>query len=83
MIEDLMGHLDRPSLWIIRGGATGVMAMDGTLRGALKRAFELSANKIAPGSIVEMPNDQTVVPPEQVFELWKRLDFFEDRGHGR
>ena len=74
MIEELMGRLDRPSLWIIRGGIIGVMGRPHeTLRGALKQAFELSATGEAPTSIREMPDDQTVIPPEQVWELWKRI----------
>jgi hypothetical protein len=72
MIEELIGHLDNPSLWVVRGGPMAVLATEDTLRKALMRAHVLSANGQAPTSIREMPDDRTV-PAEQIWELWKRI----------
>ena len=81
-IDRLIGRLNNLSLWITRGGM-GILGMDETLRGALKRSFELSANGKAPTSIREMPDDRTVIPAEQIWELWTRIGLIQTRASHR
>jgi hypothetical protein len=72
MIENLIKRLDHPTPWVVRGGPGAILAWAATLREALNRAFELSKKGEGPTSIRE-PNDQTIIPAEQILELWKRL----------
>ena len=72
MIEDLIKRLDHPSPWVVRGGPGAILAWVGSLRGALNRAFELSREGHGLTSIRE-PDDRTVIPVEQIWELWERL----------
>ena len=72
MIEDLLKRLDHPTPWLVRGGPAGIPAWAGTLREAINRAFELSRNGEAISSVRE-PDDQTVIPAEQIWELWEHL----------
>jgi hypothetical protein len=72
MIEDLIKRLDDPTPWVVRGGPGAILAWAETLRQALNRAFELSREGKGLTSIRE-PNDQTVIPAEQIWELWEHL----------
>jgi hypothetical protein len=78
MIEDLIKRLDHPTPWVVRGGPGAILAWTRTLREALSHAFELSRNGEAPTSIRE-PDDRTVIPAEQIWELWEHLGMVDKR----
>jgi hypothetical protein len=81
MIEELVKRLDDTTPWVVRGGPGAILAWAATLRQALNRALELSREGHGPTSIRE-PNDQTVIPAEQIWELWERLGMVDKQRRG-
>jgi hypothetical protein len=74
--DQLWQVLDEPGIWIVRGGSMGVLGRPTkSLHTALQQAHEFSMQGQSPGPIVRMPDDDIVVPAEQIWRLWRRLGF--------
>jgi hypothetical protein len=74
--DQLWQVLDEPGTWIVRGGSTGVLGGPAmSLHTALHQAHEFSMQGQSPGPIIRMPEDDIVVPAEQICRLWRRLGF--------
>jgi hypothetical protein len=72
--DQLTQMLDEKALWLVRGGNVGVLGPPfGTLREALHRAHDLWIRGNAPGPIVQGPDDNVIVPNEQIYRLWQSL----------
>jgi hypothetical protein len=71
--DELWGELDTPgNLWAVRGGM-GVGRPSQTVRAALLQARQISAEGGSPNFIVKLPDDEVVVPADQIYRLWMRL----------
>jgi len=70
--DELISILDVRGLWLVRA-AGSIRATIETLRGALHEASRKSAEGVPVTSIVRMPNDEVIIPAEQIYRLWKHL----------
>jgi hypothetical protein len=72
--DHLLQMLDESGLWLVRGGPIGVLGRSTTtLRAALHQAYEFSMQRQSPGPIVRMPDDNVMVPADQIYRLWQSL----------
>lgn len=73
--DQLLQILDESGMWLVRGGRMGVLGVPtGTLRAALRQAHEFSKQGQSPGPIVRTPNDDVVIPADQIYRLWQSLN---------
>ena len=77
--QELLSIVDRPLLWMIRGGLLGALGSEHTLRDALKLASRLSAQGRPPRSIILMPDGEIEIAADQIGTLWKILGLSRDR----
>jgi hypothetical protein len=73
---ELMGLLDDPRGWMVRAGAE-LAVPQGSLRGALRQAFDLSAAGRAITHIVKLPDAAIVISATQMRRLWQALGLLD------
>ena len=69
--DELLKIIDEQHLWIVPVGMT--VATCSTLREALRRAYQISAEGKSPGPIKLMPDAAVEVPVEQIYRLWQSI----------
>jgi hypothetical protein len=79
--NELLEMLAESGLWLVRGGAAGVLCTAKNLQSALVMAFEQSTANQVVLAIVKMPNDVVSIPPRQIYRLWKHFRFEDQFGN--
>ena len=69
---ELLGMLDEPGGWMVQAGVAPAVPQ-GSLREALRQAFDLSAAGHAITQVVMLPDDAIVISTTQIHRLWEAL----------